>query len=245
MQLTFADAEGLGQRKRTRKQIFLAEMEQVVPWSAIVKLIEPHYPKMARPGRQPYAVATLLRIHFLQQWYALSDPSMEEAMYDTAVLRRFARLSGLDNIPDENTILNFRRLPGAPRGVHDGERGLRDAGAQAAARPGGHDQRRQRLHLCGQARGTSAGAGRVPDRGEAVDATAMKNMRERKYAECWVRFKDSARAKVERPFRVVKRHFGYTKVRYRGLAKNAAQALTLFALSTLWMARRRSLLPAG
>ena len=94
MQLTFGDAEGLGQRKRTRKEIFLAEMEQVVPWNALLKLIEPHYPKMGRPGRQPYAVATMLRIHFLQQWYALSDPAMEEALYDTAVLRRFAGLSG-------------------------------------------------------------------------------------------------------------------------------------------------------
>ena len=110
MQLTFGDAEGLGQRKRTRKEIFLAQMEQVVPWNALLKLIEPHYPKMGRPGRQPYAVATMLRIHFLQQWYALSDPAMEEALYDTAVLRRFAGLSGLDNIPDETTILNFRRL---------------------------------------------------------------------------------------------------------------------------------------
>ncbi len=59
MQLTFGDAEGLGKRKRTRKEIFLAEMEQVVPWSALLKLIEPHYPKMGRPGRQPYPIATI------------------------------------------------------------------------------------------------------------------------------------------------------------------------------------------
>lgn len=72
---------------------------------------------------------------------------------------------------------------------------------------------------------------------------AIKNGRERRYAERWERFKASLRAKVEHPFRVVKRQFGYTKVRYRGLAKNAAQVLTLFALSNLWMARRR-LLPA-
>ena len=74
---------------------------------------------------------------------------------------------------------------------------------------------------------------------------AMKNTRERKYAERWEHFKASVRAKVEHPFRVVKRQFGYTKVRYRGLAKNAAQVLTLFALSNLWMARRHLLLPAG
>ena len=110
MQLTFGDAEGLGKRKRTRREIFLAEMEQVVPWKALLALIEPHYPTMGRPGRRPYPLATMLRIHFLQQWYALSDPAMEEALIDTAVMRRFARLSGLDDIPDETTILNFRRL---------------------------------------------------------------------------------------------------------------------------------------
>ncbi|HTA64298.1 MAG TPA: IS5 family transposase, partial [Xanthomonadaceae bacterium] len=110
MQLTFGDAEGMGKRKKTRREIFLAEMERVVPWAGLLALIEPHYPTMGRPGRQPYALATMLRIHFLQQWYALSDPAMEEALIDTAVMRRFARLNGLDNIPDETTILNFRRL---------------------------------------------------------------------------------------------------------------------------------------
>src|SRR5690606_21513556 len=75
-----------------------------------LKLIEPHYPKMGRPGRQPYPLATMLRVHFLQQWYALSDPGMEEALYEIPTLRRFAHLGGLDTIPDETTILNFRRL---------------------------------------------------------------------------------------------------------------------------------------
>ncbi|MFX4389006.1 transposase, partial [Acinetobacter baumannii] len=74
---------------------------------------------------------------------------------------------------------------------------------------------------------------------------AMKNQRERRYAERWERYKASLRAKVEHPFRVIKRQFGYTKVRYRGLAKNAAQVLTLFALSNLWMARRRLLPTTG
>ena len=110
MQLTFGDAEGLGQRKQTRREIFLAEMDQVVPWKALLALIEPHYPKLGRPGRQPYPLATMLRVHFLQQWYALSDPAMEEALYDTPVMRRFAQLGGLADIPDETTILNFRRL---------------------------------------------------------------------------------------------------------------------------------------
>jgi IS5 family transposase len=74
---------------------------------------------------------------------------------------------------------------------------------------------------------------------------AMKNQRQRRYAERWERYKASLRAKVEHPFRVIKRQFGYTKVRYRGIAKNAAQVLTLFALSNLWMARRRLLPAAG
>ena len=110
MQLSFGDGEYAGKRKKTRREIFLAEMEQVVPWSALLKLIAPHYPTLGQRGRQPYALATMLRIHFLQQWYALSDPGMEEALYEMPVMRRFARLSGLDNIPDETTILNFRRL---------------------------------------------------------------------------------------------------------------------------------------
>ena len=82
----------------------------MVPWQALLSLIEPHYPKTGRPGRQPYALETMLRVHFLQQWYALSDPAMEEALYEIPTLRRFARLGGLEDIPDETTILNFRRL---------------------------------------------------------------------------------------------------------------------------------------
>lgn len=110
MQLTFGDAEGQGKRKQTRREIFLAEMERVVPWKALLAQIEPHYPRSGRVGRPPYAMETMLRIHLLQQWYALSDPGMEEALHEIASMRLFARLSGLDTIPDETTILNFRRL---------------------------------------------------------------------------------------------------------------------------------------
>ncbi|MFP6915901.1 transposase, partial [Xanthomonas hortorum] len=97
MQLTFGDAEGLGKRKQTRRAIFLAEMEQVVPWQQLLGLIAPHYPVSGRPGRQPYVLATILRIHLLQQWYALSDPAMEEALHEIPTLRRFAQLGGLDD----------------------------------------------------------------------------------------------------------------------------------------------------
>ena len=108
-QLTFSDAEYAGKRKQTRREVFLAEMDQVVPWDALLALIEPHYPKAGR-GRRPYPLATMLRLHLLQQWYALSDPAMEEALYEIAPLRQFSRLSLLDAIPDETTLLNFRHL---------------------------------------------------------------------------------------------------------------------------------------
>jgi IS5 family transposase len=84
-------------------------MDHVVPWKRLLALIEPHYPVTGRRRRQPYPLATMLRIHFLQQWYALSDPSMEEALYDTAVMRRFTGINSLERTPDETTVLNVRR----------------------------------------------------------------------------------------------------------------------------------------
>ncbi|WP_199913955.1 transposase, partial [Xanthomonas fragariae] len=110
MQLSFGDAEYNGKRKRTRREVFLSEMDQVVPWKDLLTLIAPHYPRSGQPGRQPYPLETMLRIHFVQQWYALSDPSAEEALYDTVSMRRFAKIGSLDEVPDETTILNFRRL---------------------------------------------------------------------------------------------------------------------------------------
>ena len=97
--------------KRTRKREFLDEMRRVVPWSRLIALIEPHYPKAGRRGRPPMLLGTMLRIHFMQQWYALSDPGMEDALYEIESMRRFARLDlGDDALPDETTILKFRRL---------------------------------------------------------------------------------------------------------------------------------------
>ncbi|HEX7112641.1 MAG TPA: IS5 family transposase [Mizugakiibacter sp.] len=320
--MSFGDGEALGGRKRTRREVFLAEMDQLVPWKALLALIEPHDPKSGRPGRQPYPLATMLRIHFLQQWYALSDPATEEALVDTPVMRRFAPLGGLDAIPDETTILNFRPLLethglaeklfqqvnahlqrkglslrsgtivdatiiNAPSSTknQDGERdpemhqtrkgnpwyfgtkahigvddvsGLVHHVACTAANVSDVTQAHTLLHgeedtVCGDSGYTGA-----EKREELRDVAAafliaekpskpraMKNQRERRYAERWERHKASLRAKVEHPFRVIERQFGYMKVRYRGIAKNAAQVLTLFALSNLWMARRRLLPAAG
>jgi len=98
--------------KRTRKRAFLDEMNRVVPWAELVALIAPFAPaRSAKGGRPPFAVETLLRIHFLQQWFNLSDPAMEEALYDTPMFREFAGLDmGEDHLPDESTILRFRHL---------------------------------------------------------------------------------------------------------------------------------------
>jgi IS5 family transposase len=92
--------------KQTRKAVFLSEMERVVPWARLEALIEPVYPKRGN-GRPPMPLATMLRIHFLQQWFGYSDPAMEEALHEVPLLRRFA---GLDVMSHESTILRFRHL---------------------------------------------------------------------------------------------------------------------------------------
>jgi len=109
-QLSFSDAEFVGKRKLTRREKFLGEMERAIPWAVFAELVEPHYPK-AGNGRRPYPLEVMLRIHFMQQWFNLSDPAMEEALYDSTSIRRFAKLSlTRGSIPDETTILNFRHL---------------------------------------------------------------------------------------------------------------------------------------
>jgi len=93
--------------KKTRKCQFLEQMERVVPWTALVQLIAPYYPE-GKSGRPPFALATMLRVHFMQQWFSLSDPAMEEAFFDTPLYREFAQLQELSRLPDESTILRFR-----------------------------------------------------------------------------------------------------------------------------------------
>ncbi|KGU50778.1 transposase [Xanthomonas phaseoli pv. phaseoli] len=321
MQLTFGDAEALGKRKQSRREIFLAEMEQVVPCQQLLGLIAPHYPVSGRSGRQPYALATMLRIHLLQQWYALSDPAMEEALHEIPTVRRFAQLGGLDDIPDETKILNFRRLlethglaarmleavnahlARKGQGLRSGT--IVDAtliavpsstkNTHRARDPEMHQTRKgnqwyfgMKAHIgvdefSGLVHHVHCTAANVADdvtvmhtllhgkedsvfgdsgytgaekRDELQDCEAalfiaarpstiqaLGNKRERAREQRCEHFKASVRAKVEHPFRVIKRQFGYTKVSYRGLAKNTAQVLTLFALSNLWMVRRQ-LLPA-
>jgi len=304
--------------KRTRKREFLDEMNLVVPWGELVSLIAPHAPAPgAKGGRPPFAVETMLRIHFLQQWFNLSDPAMEEALYDTPMFREFAGLdAGEDRLPDESTILRFRHLleahnlslqilatvnatlaakglllksgtvvdatliaaPSSTKNssgerdpeMHqtkkgnqwhfgmkahigvDADSGLVHSVVGTAANVNDVTQAHALVH--GEENHVLADAGYqgVDKRAETQDIdvnwlvamrpgkrkTLDKNTSLGAILDQLEQAKARMRAKVEHPFRVIKRQFGHVKVRYRGLAKNTAQLHTLFALSNLWMVRR-------
>lgn len=108
-QLTFADCEFNGKRRQTRKEIALSRIEQLLPWPRLLAVIEPLYPKLGN-GRRPYPLETMLRIHCLQQWYALSYGDMEDALYEIASMRLFTRPPLDQLVPDRTTIMNFRHL---------------------------------------------------------------------------------------------------------------------------------------
>ncbi len=109
-QTTFASLSWAHKGKVTRRERFLAEMDAVIPWQRLLDLIEPHYPK-AGNGTQPLPMARMLRIYFMQNWFNLSDPAAEDALYDSESMRRFAGIElAEDVIPDESTILRFRHL---------------------------------------------------------------------------------------------------------------------------------------
>ncbi len=110
-QQTFADASFEQYRKPTRRERFLTEMHRVVPWAELVAAIEPVYPKAEGPGRPPVGVERMLRLHCLQQWCNLSDPAVEEALYDSRAMRQFVGIDlGREPVPDETTICKFRHL---------------------------------------------------------------------------------------------------------------------------------------
>jgi IS5 family transposase len=299
--------------KRTRKREFLDEMRRVVPWSRLIELIEPHYPK-GKAGRPPFPIATMLHIHFLQQWFSLSDPAMEEALYDVPLYREFAGLDGANSrLPDETTILRFRHLleahgiaaqilavvneilrdkglmlkagsavdatlVAAPSSTKNGS-GTRDPEMQSTQKGRNwyfgmkahvgvdaesglvhtvigtaanvHDINVAHALLHGEETSVYADAAYqgIEKREQAGSArwhVAMRPSKRRKLNlddpvdaiyDKIERLKAGIRAKVEHPFRILKRQFGYTKTRYRGLAKNTAQITTLFALGNLWMMR--------
>ena len=302
--------------KRTRKREFLDEMNLIVPWLELVALIQPHAP-LGKTGRPAFAVETMLRIHFMQQWFGLSDPAMEEALHDVPLYCQFAQLDlGMTRLPDESTILRFRHLlemhglslaimsainatlarkglllkmgtvvdatliaaPSSTKNkkakrdpeMHqtkkgnqwhfgmkahigvDAESGLVHSVIGTAANV--HDVTQGHGLLHGQESVVFGDAGYqgADKRPEATGVEWLVAMRPSKrralkgtslgdLLDQVEKLKASVRAKVEHPFRVIKRQFGYTKVRYKGLAKNTAQLVTLFALSNLWMVRKRIL----
>jgi IS5 family transposase len=108
-QTTFAHAAFAAKKKTTRREKFLARMEEVIPWSRLLAVIEPHYPKGQR-GRPPIGLERMLRVYFLQQWYGLADEALEDALYDSQALQRFARIDlDAEGVPDATTLLKFRR----------------------------------------------------------------------------------------------------------------------------------------
>ena len=301
--------------KRTRKREFLDEMNLVVPWAELVSLIAPHAPAPgAKGGRPPFAVEAMLRIHFLQQWFNLSDPAMEEALYDMALFREFVGLdAGEDNLPDESTILRFRHLleahnlssqilatvnatlaakglllksgtvvdatliaaPSSTKnssGERDPEMHQTKKGNQwycgmkahigvdsqtklihsvAATAANVHDSQVLPELLHGQETrvwGDSAYSGQrdvirhhAPKAKSFIQANAHRHRPLSEAERARNRTKSKVRAKVEPAVLVIKRIFGWAKVRYRGLAKNTPWLQISCGLANLYVSRRRLL----
>ena len=312
-QKTFASLSYEHKKRVTRRETFLQEMSAVVPWQRLILLIEPVYPKTGPKGGRPVMpLAPMLRIYFMQQWFALSDPAMEDALYDSESMRRFAGLElNEDAQPSDTALLRFRHLLerhglneamlaevnallsergmllregtivdatliNAPsstknaKGQRDPEMSQTKKGNQGyfgmKAHIGGdvesglvhrvvtttakvNDKRCFDELLHGEER--SVWADRGYDYAEIRQRCAERGLfagiapRKRPGEPRWQVDKQinhliaKVRARVEHPFRVLKRQFGYVKTRYRGLAKNTGQITTLFALANLYLARHR------
>ena len=314
-QQTFASAAWSQKGKVTRRERFLAEMDAVIPWSRLVRLIEPHYPNTGK-GRPPHELERMLRIYFLQQWFNLSDPQAEDTIYDSESMRRFARVElAEDKIPDESTILRFRHLlekHGLTEAIFEAVKDLLaekrlmlragtivDATIIAApsstknasgtrdpemkqTRKGKSWHFGMKLHIGTDRRGivhsvvaTHAAASdlqqlphllhgeeselygdqaywKEADR-EAFEERGVRYRVNRRapggnknLSERWRRInraRSRTRACCEHPFRVIKQLWGFSKTRYRGIAKNLARAQTMFALANLYAARHRLMPP--
>jgi IS5 family transposase len=303
--------------RKSRRELFLDEMEQIVPWRELEALVEPHYPK-AGNGRRPVGLAIMLRTYFMQQWFNLSDPGVEEAFYESATLRRFAGVDlGVAPAPDETTVLRFRHLLekhdlcGAMLdavNLHLEAKGIRIATgtivdatiihAPSSTRnekkerdPAMHQTRKGRqwyfglkahigvdskqgtVHSVATSAANVSDVHMLPDllHGEerkvwgdggyqgqtkairlaapkAQDMTC-KRTKFKNYVDEVAKKKNTTksrvRAKVEHVFRILKRVFGFDKVRYRGIAKNHHRLCANFALINLYLHRKRlAVLPA-
>ena len=110
-QQSLADGSFEKYRKKTRKEVFLDERDQIIPWQDLTAVIKPFYPEPKGAGRRPKGIERMLRIHFLQHWFELSDPAAEEALYDSRAMRQFVGIDlGQEPVPDETTICKFRHL---------------------------------------------------------------------------------------------------------------------------------------
>jgi IS5 family transposase len=309
-QKTFAELEYDRKKRKTRREKFLERMEKLIPWDRLEQRIAPVYPKGGK-GRQPYPLSVMLRIHCVQLFYNLSDPAMEDLLYEVESVRRFTGIS-LDKVPDETTILNFRRrlekselgrglfdeINGhlASQGLSLKEGTIVDASLIAAAPstknakgerdPEMHQSKKgkqwyfgMKMHIgvddvLGLVHSFEATPGNVHDLdptnrllhgGEKrvwTDAGyrgMQKRPEHRERSVEWSiarppgtrrelsedtpesgieRIKASVRAKVEHPFRYVKRVFGYEKVRHRGLARNENRLALLLGFANLMRAER-------
>jgi IS5 family transposase len=309
-QISFSEAEYNQKRRKTRREKFLEQMDQLIPWKRLEKKIRPYYPKHGQ-GRQPYPLSTMLRVHCMQLFYNLSDPAMEDALYEIESMRRFAGLRLSDRLPDESTILNFRHLLerhnlgkklfdavnahlksegltlregsivdatiiSAPTSTKNktGERdpemhqvkkgnewyfgmkmhigvddalGLIHSVTTTAANVHDITQADQLLH--GEEKRVWGDAGyqgvgkREEHEGREVDwFIAMRPGKRRQLPKRGVEagtefLKAQVRAKVEHPFRYIKRVFGYDKTRYRGLAKNEGRLHLLSAFTNLMIGK--------
>jgi IS5 family transposase len=313
-QRTLAMATGFERfGKKTKRALFLEEMEQVVPWAKLCGLIEPHYPKGSN-GRPPVGVERMLRIYFLQQWFNLSDPAVEEALYDSAVMRGFVGIDlGREPVPDETTVCKFRHLLEEHQlggqmleavNLHLQSRGVRITrgtivDATIIHAPSSTKNRKQQrdpaMHQTKKGKqwyfGMKAHVGVdsktklihtvVATAANVADVTVLPELLHGEETRVWgdqgyrgqtdvihecapqaqdcthrrYRYKDrideverarnrtksTVRSKVEHVFGVMKLQFGFVKVRYRGLAKNANRIFATCALVNLFMVRKRLL----
>jgi IS5 family transposase len=311
---SFSDLEYAVKKKTTRKEKFLAEMDEILPWKELLGVIRRHYPRRGH-GRPPIELESMLRIYFMQQWYGLSDPSMEDSLYDITSMRLFAGLS-LDTIPDESTILRFRHLLErkhltqklfrktekylSERNLILSEGTIVDATIISAPSSTKNQDRKRdpqmkqtkkgnqwyfgmKVHVGTDKQGrahsivvtdASVHDSQVIDDllhgeeqevyGDKAYASAERRRElENRGVTCRINRKarrgkklncadksfntksNRTRAKVEHLFGVVKHLWGYRKVRYRGIDKNAAQVFTLMALANFYLARRQLVAAPG
>lgn len=298
-------------RRPTKRDVFLATMDEIVPWTELCAVIEPYYPKRGN-GRPPIGLERMLRMYFVQHWFNLADEACEEALLDSLALRRFVGIDlGCERVPDGTTLLKFRRLLDKrelgkqlfatvgqvlqARGLKVGTGTIVDAtiiGAPSSTKnadktrdPEMHQTRKgqqwyfgMKMHIgvdsrTGLAHSVVVTPANVHDKHplpdllhgqeqrvygdsayasqkelistKAPQAQDFTNQRVRYNGQidererCKNRNKSKVRARVEHVFAVVKRLWGFTKVRYRGLAKNATRSFVSLALANIYLARKR------